>query len=141
MSQTRISRKRLNQHCGKLDKAAKKTGDAIALVKTTNPRRNSMTAITQMTRFKSNKTEEMVKNARAAKIIFEKHGAEFLRVSRFHTGLWAGEWLVVTRYPSWAAYGKAQDGLAKDPDYAKLMSNTANIAELSGRNITVGIDL
>jgi hypothetical protein len=46
-----------------------------------------MTAITQMTRFKSNKTEEMVKNARAAKIIFEKHGAEFLRVSRFHTGV------------------------------------------------------
>jgi hypothetical protein len=63
-----------------------------------------MTAITQMTRFKSDKTEEMVKNARAAKIIFEKHGAEFLRMSRFHTGVWAGEWLVVTRYPSWAAY-------------------------------------
>jgi hypothetical protein len=35
-----------------------------------------MTAITQLTRFKSDKTEEMVKNARAAKIIFEKHGAE-----------------------------------------------------------------
>jgi uncharacterized protein (DUF1330 family) len=99
-----------------------------------------MTAITQMTRFKSDKTEEMVKTARAAKIIFEKHGAEFLRMSRFHTGVWAGEWLVVTRYPSWAAYGKAQDGLAKDPDYAKLMANTAKIAELSGRNITVGID-
>jgi len=34
-----------------------------------------MAAITQMTRFKSDKTEEMVKNARAAKVIFEKHGA------------------------------------------------------------------
>jgi hypothetical protein len=100
-----------------------------------------MTAITQMTRFKSDKTEEMVKNAKNAKIIFEKHGAEFLRMSRFHTGVWAGEWLVVTRYSSWEAYGKAQQGLAKDPDFAKLMANTANIAELSGRNITVGIDL
>jgi hypothetical protein len=66
---------------------------------------------------------------------------EFLRLSRFHTGVWAGEWLVVTRYPSWAAYGKAQDGLSKDPDFARLMANTASIAELSGRNITVGIDL
>jgi hypothetical protein len=65
-----------------------------------------------MSRFKSDKTEEMVKNARAAKVIFEKHGAEFLRMSRFHTGVWAGEWLVVTRYPSWAAYGKAQEGLS-----------------------------
>ena len=100
-----------------------------------------MAAITQMTRFKSDKTEEMVKNARNAKIIFEKHGAEFLRVSRFHTGLWAGEWLVVTRYSSWETYGKAQQGLAKDPDFARLMENTAKIAELSGRNITVGIDL
>jgi hypothetical protein len=36
-------------------------------------------AITQFTRFKSDKTEEMIKNAKNAKTIFEKHGAEFLR--------------------------------------------------------------
>ena len=58
-------------------------------------------AITQFTRFKSDKPEEMVKRAKQAKTIFEKHGAEFLRLSRFHTGVWAGEWLVVTRYASW----------------------------------------
>ena len=98
-------------------------------------------AIVQFTRFKSDKPEEMVKTAKQAKTIFEKHGAEFLRLSRFHTGVWAGEWLVVTRYSSWEAYGKAQQGLAKDPDFARLMANTASIAELSGRNITVGIDL
>jgi len=98
-------------------------------------------AITQMTRFKSDKTDEMIKNAKNAKALFEKHGAEFLRVSRFHTGVWAGEWLVVTRYASWEVYGKAQEGLAKDPAYAKLMTNTASIAQLMGRNITVGIDL
>jgi hypothetical protein len=34
-------------------------------------------------------------------------------MSRFHTGLWAGEWLVVTRHASWEANGKAQEGLAK----------------------------
>ena len=98
-------------------------------------------AITQMTRFKSDKSDEMIKNARNAKALFEKHGAEFLRISRFHTGLWAGDWLVVTRYASWEVYGKAQEGLAKDPAYAKLMTNTASIAQLMGRNITVGIDL
>ena len=62
-------------------------------------------------------------------------------MSRFHTGVWAGDWLVVTRYASWEVYGKAQEGLAKDPAYAKLMTNTASIAQLMGRNITVGIDL
>ena len=51
-----------------------------------------MPTITQFTRFKSDKAEEMVKTAKQAKAIFEKHGAEFLRMSRFHTGMWAGEW-------------------------------------------------
>jgi len=33
------------------------------------------------------------------------------------------------------------EGLAKDPAYAKLIANTATIAQLTGRNITVGVDL
>jgi len=65
-------------------------------------------AIVQFARFKSDKPEEMIKTARQAKAIFEKHGAEFLRLSRFHTGLWAGEFLVTTRYASWEAYGKVR---------------------------------
>ncbi len=98
-------------------------------------------AITSLTRFKSDKAEEMVKTAKQAKTIVEKHGAEFFRMSRFHTGLWVGEWLVVTRYSNWEAYGKAQEGLAKDPAWAKLLAHAAEIAQLTGRNITVGVDL
>jgi hypothetical protein len=56
----------------------------------------------------------MIKTAKQAKTIFEKHGAEFLRMSRFHTGAWAGEWLIVTRYASWEVYGKTQEAVAKD---------------------------
>ena len=55
--------------------------------------------IVQFTRFKTDKAEEMVQIVRRAKRIFEKHGAEFLRLSRFHTGVWAGEWLVVLATP------------------------------------------
>jgi hypothetical protein len=98
-------------------------------------------SITQFTRFKSDKSEEMVKNAKQAKAIFEKHGAEFLRMSRFHTGAWAGEWLIVTRYASWEVYGKVQEGVAKDPAFTKLMAHTVTIAQLMGRNISVGVDL
>jgi hypothetical protein len=83
----------------------------------------------------------MVKTAKQAKAIVEKHGAEFLRLSRFHTGAWAGEWLFAARYSSWEAHGKAQEKLAKDPDFAKLQAHGSTFAELTGRNIVVGIDL
>ena len=98
-------------------------------------------AIVQFARFKSEKPEEMVKAAKQGKAIFEKHGAEFLRLSRFHTGAWAGEWLISTRYSSWDVYGKVQEAVAKDPEFAQLLANTATISQLMGRNIAVGVDL
>lgn len=98
-------------------------------------------SIVQFTRFKTDKAEEMVKLARQAKKIFEKHGAEFLRLSRFHTGAWTGEWLVTTRYSSWEAYGKVQEALAKDSEFAQVQADGRKIAELQGRSIAVGVDL
>lgn len=97
--------------------------------------------ITVMTRFKSNNTEIMTKTAKMAKKIVERHGAEFGGMSRFHTGVWVGEWLFVARYSSWEVFGKAQEGLAKDPDWAKMLALTATVSELTGRNITVSVDL
>jgi len=38
-------------------------------------------------------------------------------------------------------YGKVQEAVAKDPAFAKLMAHTVTLAELKGRNISVGIDL
>ena len=98
-------------------------------------------AIVQFTRYKSDNGEEVVKSAKIAKKIVEKYGAEFFRLSRFHTGALAGEWLIATRYPSWEAYGKVQEALSKDADFAKLLSHVSTFAELTGRNIAVGIDL
>jgi len=98
-------------------------------------------SIVQFARFKGNNAEQVIKNARVAKKIFEKHGAEFLRLSRFHTSAWAGEWLITTRYSNWETYGKVQDAVAKDADFAKLLSQQMEIAEMVGRNIVVDIDL
>ena len=98
-------------------------------------------AIVQFTRYKSDNSEEVVKTAKIAKKIFEKHGAEFFRLSRFHTGAFAGQWLIATRYPSWEVYGKVQDALTKDADYARLLSHVSTFAELTGRNTAVSIDL
>ncbi len=47
-------------------------------------------SVIQSARFKSDKPEEMIKAAKRAKPIFEKHGAEF-RLTRFHTGMRTGE--------------------------------------------------
>ena len=98
-------------------------------------------SIVQFTRFKGGDPEQVIKNARVAKQIFEKHGAEFLQLSRFRTGSWAGEWLFASRYANWEVYGKVQDALAKDPDFAKVLARARELAELKGRNIAVGIDL
>jgi hypothetical protein len=97
--------------------------------------------IVQFTRFKTDKPDQMVQLVKRAKTIFEKHGAEFLRLSRFHTGSWAGELLVTTRYSSWEVYGKVQEAVAKDPEFAQVLADGLKIAELQGRNIAVGIDL
>ena len=97
--------------------------------------------IVQFTRFKTDKPEEMIKIVRQAKKIFEKHGAEFLRLSRFHTGQWAGELLVATRYSNWEVYGKVQEAVAKDPEFAQLQADGMKIAELQGCNIAASIDL
>ena len=41
-------------------------------------------------------------------------------MSKFHTGMWAEEWLIVTRYASGEVYGKVQEKVANDPAFAKL---------------------
>ena len=98
-------------------------------------------SIMQLTRFKAAKSDEMMKTAKQAKTLFERHGAEYLRLSRFHTGMQAGEWLVTTGSSSWDVYGTVQEGLSKDPEFAKMMANLNTFAELTGRNVTVGVDL
>jgi hypothetical protein len=98
-------------------------------------------SVLQFTRFKGGDPEQVTANARVAKKIFEKHGAEFLRLSRFHTGTWAGEWLITTRYANWEVYGKVQEAVAKDADFAKVLARAMELGELMGRNIAVGIDL
>jgi hypothetical protein len=100
-----------------------------------------MPAINSLTRWKGGKHEEMVAAAKKAKALIERHGAEYFRLSRFHTGNFAGEYLVVSRYANWAAYARAQEGLAEDAEYQKLVAHVMSMAEMTARNITVSIDL
>ncbi len=98
-------------------------------------------SIIQLSRFKSNNAEEMKKIGKQAKALFEKHGAETLHGHIFHSGPFAGEWLITTRYASWEAYGKAQGALAKDPAWAKQLGHLSTVAELTARSLAVEVDL
>ena len=98
-------------------------------------------AIVQFTRFKGGKPEEMIASAKKAKVFWEKNGAEWFRMSRFHTGAMAGEWLISVRFPDWLAYGKAHEALSKDHEYQQILAGVMGKAELTGRNVAVGIDL
>jgi 3-hydroxyisobutyrate dehydrogenase-like beta-hydroxyacid dehydrogenase len=97
--------------------------------------------ITVMTRYKVSNAEIMTKTATEAKKLVEKHGAEFADMSHIHTGAFAGEWLFVARYADWVVFGKAQEGLANDPAWAKMLKLAATVSELTGRNITDSVDL
>ena len=39
------------------------------------------------------------------------------------------------------ALRQLQEGMAKDPEFAKLMAHIPTIAQLTGRNISVAVDL
>ena len=101
-------------------------------------------SITQLTRFKAKSGEtpaDMIKSARQAKAHWEKHGAEYVGFSRFHTGTWTGEWLFVVRFPDWGTYGKAQEATAKDAAFQKLLAHVLTTSDMMGRTILTGVDL
>ena len=98
-------------------------------------------SVTTLVRYKGGKPEEMVSIGKTAKPILEKHGAEYVRLGRFHTGNYAGEWLAVIRYPNWAAYGKAQEGMATDQEYQKVLAHLLSLVEMTGREVIVGYDI
>jgi hypothetical protein len=97
--------------------------------------------VTSLTRFKGGSTEEMVKAAKLAKKTFMEHGAEDFRLSRFHSGMWTGEWLVAIRFPNWSAYGNALDAVSKDAKYQKMFAQLLTVSQLTARSVVVGTDL
>jgi hypothetical protein len=98
-------------------------------------------AVTQLSRFKGGKPEDMIAAARKAKVAWEKQGADEFRLGRLHTGAWSGDWVVAIRFKDFAAYARAAETLAKDPEYQQLMSHVTGMSELMGRNIIMGVDL
>src|SRR5271165_4560637 len=98
-------------------------------------------SVTVMVRYKGGTQVQVMPLAKKVKAIHQKHGAEIYRVARFHTGPYVGEWLVVVRYADWAAYAKAQDSLAGDTAYQKIIAQVAKLAQVTSRNFLFDLDV
>lgn len=96
--------------------------------------------VTVLARWKGD-AKDAANAGKKARPILEKHGAEMVRMSTFYSGPYTGQVLVAIRYPDWKTYGKAQDKLAQDAQYQKLMGEVRKTSELQSRNLLVSLDI
>lgn len=98
-------------------------------------------SITAFSRWKGGNPAEIIAAAKLAREFMMKHGAQSVRLSRFHHGQFLGDWLVIVRYVDWAAYGKGMDGLSKDAAYQALVAKVSGMAQMVGRSILTDHDI
>jgi hypothetical protein len=97
-------------------------------------------AVTQLTRWTGGNRDAVVALGKQGKALAAKVGGEY-RVGQIHTGPHAGQWLTSVRYPDWETYGKAQQAMASDAAFQKLMADALATAQVADRAVIVGIDL
>jgi len=97
--------------------------------------------VTTFARWKGGNPTEIVEAAKQARTYHIKHGAEAVRLSRYHSGPFVGEWLVVAHYRDWTTYGKAVDGMTNDAEYQALVGRVMGIAQMVDRSTLVEYSL
>ena len=95
--------------------------------------------ISTATCWKTDDIERALGFANEVKPLWEKHGADSTRIALVHTGTRAGQLLFVLHFADWESYGKAQAAIAKDKSYNDILSKVQKMAELSDREISVGL--
>lgn len=99
-------------------------------------------AFVVVSRWKSGRDlKEIVRVCKQAKAHWQRHGAKDFQLTRFHTGAWAGEYLVSITFPDAATYGKALDDMPKDAEFMAVMAEAQSVAQLMGRNTLLSIDV
>jgi hypothetical protein len=98
-------------------------------------------SVTSVSRWSGGYSDAAVARVKNARSILTKLGAESVRLSQIHTGPHAGQWLTSVSYPDWATLGKAQQALASDATYQKILADAGAAGPLVDRTIIVSIDL
>jgi hypothetical protein len=97
-------------------------------------------AVTVVNRFSGGDREKFLANAKKAKPMFEKLGAD-VRVGHIFTGPHAGQWVATARYADWESFGKAAQVLTSDSTYQKMVAEMMASFKLEDRTIIASIDL
>jgi hypothetical protein len=97
-------------------------------------------AVAVLSRWSGGDREKFIANAKKAKPIFEKVGAE-VRAGQIFTGPHTGQWITTARYADWESYGKAVQTLSSDPNAQKMLAEMTATFKLESRTIIAGIDL
>lgn len=96
--------------------------------------------VSGVSRYRGGTVDEVTPLAKKMKAVLQKHGVGY-RVSRFQTGQNVGDWLVVVQYADWAAYARAQDSFAQDPEHVKVVTEISKVVKVVTREIVVDLDL
>jgi hypothetical protein len=102
--------------------------------------------VTYMSRYKGGGFAEVVALVKEWKaILLEKCGAQTVKLNRFHTGPFIGEWLFVVSFPDWTAYAKCQDALGAlgrdDAEFQKLAERSSKMQQIEDKTLFVEIDI
>jgi hypothetical protein len=97
-------------------------------------------AVTQLTRWTGGNRDAVVAAAKKAKPSIEKLGGEF-RLGQIHTGPYSGQWVTSQRFPDWETYGKAQQAMASDAAFQRMLAEVMATNPMTSRTVIAGIDL
>ncbi len=98
-------------------------------------------AVSAVSYYRGGTPETVAPLSKRMKAVLLKRGVLDYQVSRVQTGLNVGAWLVVVRYADWAAFAKAQEGFADDPEHRAVVTEISQIVQLISRELVVELDL
>jgi hypothetical protein len=97
-------------------------------------------SISAVSHYRGGTIDRVTPLAKRQKAVLLKYGVLY-RLSRFETGPNAGDWLVIVQYPDRAAYDKAQENFAQDPEYKQVATEIAEFATRISRELVIDLDL
>jgi hypothetical protein len=96
--------------------------------------------ISAVSHYRGGTIDRVMPLAKRQKAVLLKYGVPY-RLSRFETGPNAGDWLVIVQYPDRAAYDKALESFAQDPEYQQVATEIAEFATRISRELVIDLDL
>ncbi len=102
--------------------------------------------VTVVSRWKVTDAAEATKNAKRAKAVWLKNGAQDCRLNVVFTGPYTGQMIFASVFSDMTAYAKASTAIQADAEWKKLQDDIRKFNEAHGdsleeREILIGVDV